>query len=289
MLGARIAVHLLKRDDADVRLLVRRQTMSDPEKRESLQAFVGRGATLVEADVQEPATLASATADVDVVVSALQGDRRVIVDGQVALARAAAANGARRILPSDFALDLFKATPGEQVSFDLRREADEQIAELDIEQVNVLSGAFLDGIASPGAVIRLDDDARTATFWGSGDEPFEATTVNDTARYAARVALDPDVPPGKFAVAGQRLTFNDILAYTERVTGRRYATRSSGTLDDLRTWIDDRRENGDAESVFWASYLLYMLNGQAALDDLQNDRYADIHPITLDELEPPGA
>ncbi|CAA9429027.1 hypothetical protein AVDCRST_MAG82-1967, partial [uncultured Rubrobacteraceae bacterium] len=32
------------------------------------------------------------------------GGREVVVDGQIALARAAAANGVRRILPSDFAI-----------------------------------------------------------------------------------------------------------------------------------------------------------------------------------------
>jgi hypothetical protein len=158
------------------------------------------------------------------------------------------------------------------------------IATLGIEQVNVLNGAFLDGIATPGAVITLDDEAGTGTFWGSGDERFEATTVDDTASYAARAALDPDLPPGKFAVAAQTVSFKDILAATERATGRRYEPHSRGTVEDLQRWVADRRREGDDGSVAMGVYLRYMITGQTGLDDLQNDRYPDIQPTTLDNL-----
>lgn len=286
MVGARIAEHLLNSPDATVKLLVRQSTLDDPARREGVDGLAGRGAELVAGDVSDPASLDRATRGVDVVISALQGGRDVIVDGQIALARAAAANGVKRLLPSDFALDVFKATPGEHASFDLRREADELIAELDIEQINVLNGAFLEGVAMPGAVVAFDDDAVTATFWGSGDERFEATTIDDTARYTARVALDPDAEPGKFAIAGDRISFHDIVAAHGRETGRRYEPRSRGDLDDLRAWADARAQDGDHDAELMGRYLQYMISGQTRLENLQNDRYPDIQPRTLDDLSP---
>jgi uncharacterized protein YbjT (DUF2867 family) len=288
MLGRRIAVHLLSADGVRVKLLVRESAMQDEGKRTVLDDLVQRGAEIVFGDVADPQSLDKATRGVHVVVSALQGGRDVVVDGQVSLARAAAANGVPRFLPSDFALDHFKAPPGEHAGFDLRREADERIAELGIAQINVLNGAFLDGIATPGAAVVFDDDAGTATFWGSGDEHFEATTVDDTARYAARVALDPDVPPGKFAVAGDRVSFKEIVAAHERATGRRYTLHSHGEVEDLRAWIDARRGEGDDMSVLMGRYVEFMLTGQTQLEDLQNDRYPDIEPRTLRDLEPRG-
>jgi NmrA-like family len=284
MLGARIAEHLLEADDARLQLLVRRAALDDPQKRTGLDRLVRLGAELLPGEIGDATSLDDALRGVDVVVSALQGGRQVIVDGQLSVARAAAANGVRRILPSDFALDIFKATPGEHAAFDLRREADEKIARLGIEQVNILNGAFLDMIAMPGAVVELNDVAGTATFWGTGAERFEATTVDDTARYAARVALDPDVPAGKFAIAAQELCFDDIVVAAERASGRSYARRSRGTVDELRTWVDERRRNGDQDAVLMGAYLLYMLTGQTKLDDLQNNRYPDIEPQTLDDL-----
>ncbi|MBA2510408.1 MAG: hypothetical protein H0V28_02905 [Rubrobacteraceae bacterium] len=143
-------------------------------------------------------------------------------------------------------LDLFKASPGELLPFDLRREADEAIAPLGMERVHVLTGAFLDTLATGGGVVDFDDEAGAATFWGSGEERFEATTIDDTARYAARVAVDPSVPSGKFAVAGQRLSLGEIVSAVERGTGRRYERRSRGTTEDLRAWISDQREAGEA-------------------------------------------
>ena len=284
MLGARIAEYLAEDEDVTLRLLVRPATLADPDKRTGLDPLVERGAEPVEGDVTDPSSLDRATAGVDVVVSAVQGGREVVVDGQVALARAATKSGVRRILPSDFALDLFKATPGELFPFDLRREANEEISSMDIERVHVLNGAFLDGLAAGGGIVNFDDEAGVASFWGSGGERFEATTVDDTARYAARAAVDPSVPSGKFAVAGDWISYGDIVSAVERESGRRYERRSHGTTEDLRAWVEDRREAGEMMAAMYGTYQLYMLTGQTALDDLQNDRYPDIEPLTLGQL-----
>ncbi len=139
-------------------------------------------------------------------------------------------------------------------------------------------------IATGAGLVAFDDEAGIATFWGAGEERFDATTVDDTARYAARVAVDQTVPPGKFAVAGQQLSFGDIVTAVERGSVRRYERRSRGTTDDLRAWIADRREEGETIAAMYGTYQLYMLTGQTALEDLQNDRYPDISPVTLAQL-----
>jgi hypothetical protein len=53
----------------------------------------------------------------------LQGQRDIIVDGQVALAKAAVRSGVRRFIPSDFAIDLFNAPAGAP-QFEARKDAD---------------------------------------------------------------------------------------------------------------------------------------------------------------------
>ncbi|GAB2483626.1 hypothetical protein [Streptosporangium sandarakinum] len=66
----------------------------------------------------------------------------VIVDGQVNLARAAAKAGARRFIPSDFAVDVTKLEDGDNFMIDWRRRAAAGYAHAGLEVTSVLNGAF---------------------------------------------------------------------------------------------------------------------------------------------------
>ncbi|MBR0655799.1 NmrA family NAD(P)-binding protein [Plastoroseomonas arctica] len=266
MLGSQIANHLLALPKVRVRLLVR----GSASKTELLEPLVDSGAEVIEGDLSDADSLDRATRGVDVIVSALQGGPDVIVDGQVALAKAAKANGVRRMLPSDYALDLFKATPGEHAMFDMRAQADAKIAEIGLEQVNVLQGAFMN-VFLPGHGA-IDADAGTISFFGDGDRPIEVTSVEDTARMIARVALDRDVKPGKFALAGERISFRQAGEIVARITDHPIRPVSMGSEADLRAAM----AKADPEKKVMLAYLLYMTNGQTALTDLQNDHYPDM-------------
>ena len=117
----------------------------------------------------------------------------------------------------------------------------------------------------------------TASYWGTGQETFDATSVEDTARYTARAALDRDLPDGKFALAGEQLSFAAIIDAVETVSGRTFERRSKGSIADLEATIAAQRtaDPGSMEAL-GNTYLLYMLNGTTALTDLQNDRYSDL-------------
>ena len=264
MLGGRIAANLLDRPQARLRLLVRSKADA------KLKPLLDRGAELIEGDLADFTSLDRATQGVDVIVSAVQGGPDIIVDGQVALAKAGKRNGVSRILPSDFALDLFKATPGEHAAFDARRSADEQIAALGLEQVNVLQGGFME-LFTPG-MGAIDLDAGTVGFFGDGNRPIEVTSVEDTARMVARVALDRDVPAGKFAFAGDRISFRQAGEIVSKHTGRELKPVSFGSEADLRGAM----AASPPEKKVMLAYLLYMLNGQTTLTALQNERYPDL-------------
>ncbi len=267
MLGSRIASRLLD-NGAHVRFLVRNSR--DVTRREVLASLLARGAELVEGDLAEAVSLDRATQGVDVIVSAVQGGPDVIIDGQVALAEAGKRNGVRRMLPSDYALDLFKATPGEHMMFDLRAKADARIAEVGLEQVNILQGAFMDMFMPGKGAIDLDNG--TIGFYGDGNRPIELTSVEDTARMIARVALDRNVPAGKFAFAGDRISFREAGQIIAARTGRPITPVSFGSEADLRAAM----AAADPQERVMLAYLLYMTNGQTALTDLRNDRYPDI-------------
>ena len=118
----------------------------------------------------------------------------------------------------------------------------------------------------------FDYDAETVTFWGDGTQPIEVTSVEDTARMAARVALDRTVPSGKFAFAGDRVSFREAAGIVGRQVGRELKPVSYGSEDDLRATM----AKADPEKRIMLAYLLYMTNSQTALSDLRNERYPDI-------------
>jgi len=272
MFGSRIAHHLLNQPQAQVRLLLRR---AGGAKNQALTPLLERGAEVVEGDLSDRDSLDRATQDVDVIVSAIQGGPEVIVAGQVALAEVGKGNGVRRILPSDYALDLFKATPGEHAMFDLRRDADERIAAVGLEQVNVLQGAFME-MFSPGAGM-MDYDGGGVTFWGDGTQPIEVTSVEDTARMVARVALDRGIGGGKFSFAGDHVSLLDATRVIEEQTGRQFARHSLGSEADLRAAMAEaKQDTSNPYRAVMLAYSLYMLTGQTALDNLRNDRYPDV-------------
>ena len=268
MLGQRIVHHLLKEPTARVKLLVRET--GDAARQAAMKGFEDAGATIVHGDLTDADSLDRATRGIDVIVSAVQGGPDVIVDGQTRLAEAGKRNGVRRMLPSDFGLDLFKATPGEHAAFDARRAADERIAVIGLEQINILQGGFME-LFMPG-MGAIDLDKGTIGFFGDGERPIEVTSVEDTARMTARVALDRTVPAGKLAFAGDRISFRQAGEIIGRQIGRTLKPVSYGSESDLRSAM----AAADPQKRVMLAYLLYMINGQTALSDLQNDRYHDL-------------
>jgi uncharacterized protein YbjT (DUF2867 family) len=269
MLGNRIAFHVLEQPEARLRMLVRNGINNG--KRSTIEPLLARGAEIVDGDLGDRGSLERATQGVDVIISAVQGGPDVIIDGQIALAEAGKRNGVRRILPSDFGLDLFKATPGEHAAFNWRSRADEEIATLGLENIHMLQGAFMD-MFGPGSPL-IDYDKGIAKFWGDGTQLIEATTVDDTAKMAAYVALDRDVKSGKFAFCGERISFRHAVDVAEAKTGKRFTRQSMGSEADLRSAL---AAEPDPYKAIMLAYMLYMLNGQTALEHLQSNRYSDL-------------
>src|SRR5262249_14591009 len=124
-----------------------RGTVRPSAKPESVDALRALGAEVAMADLSDEAALAHACAGIDVVVSALQGPRDVIVDGQSRLLRAAHKAGVKRMIPSDYGLDFFKTPVGGNRNYDLRREFNRVLDASPLRGTSVLCGNFMELIA----------------------------------------------------------------------------------------------------------------------------------------------
>lgn len=267
-LGGFIARALLDKG-AKLRLLVR------PGSRVKLSPDVATAVEILEDE-------AGAFEGVYTVVSALSTGSEALMDAQLRFLRAARAAGARRFIPSSFSLNFFGLAEGENVNSDWRREfarrADEERGA--VEVVHVLSGCFLD----MGVLFRFlgafDLDKDEAYLWGDGKHKMDFTTYADTAAYTAEAALADESLPREFCVAGESLTFDELVNETAAGLERPITVKTLGTLADLDDEIARRLQAEPDNMSSWLPLMFWrgMLNGNGKLGPLMNARYPAIHP-----------
>ncbi len=281
MLGAQIAERLLQRG-AKLALLVRESTPSDPQKAALLEKLVAQGATLRQADLRDAAALRTAMANVGCVVSALQGGPEVIVDAQINLAQMAAESDVRRFIPSDFSVDFMKLPEGAHPNLDLRREADRVIGTLPMEMTNIFIGGFMDIVFAPFFQI-IDFDKATVGFFGEPDQEFDVTTVADTARFVATVAMEERPIAGPFGVVGDKVSSTRLVELLSQTHGRPFQLFRKGSISDLEAWIAKEQQAGRAHewSTIGAQYQWAMMSGAARITDPLNARYPEIEPTSV--------
>lgn len=281
-LGGLIARAILAKSDVTLRCLVR------PGSQDKLAGLEGVEIVLGDVGAGSEAALEAACAGVFSVVSALQGGPDVIIEGQGRLLEAARAAGARRFIPSDFSFDYFKIGEGENINSDVRRgfaRLAEQKAGTAIEVVHVLNGCFLDKNVLFGFLGMFDLQNGVARKWGDGQAPMNFTTYEDTARFTAEAAVDETPLPRKFGVAGDTLSFVELVRVYEQTTGKSLNIETVGTLDELDAEIVRLRaaEPHNFYAFLPLMYVRGMVSGQGSLDALQNHRYPNVKPTTVAE------
>jgi nucleoside-diphosphate-sugar epimerase len=272
-LGSLIARALLAKG-VKLRLLVR------PGSRVKLAPDVAAESEIVEND-------AGAFDDVYTVVSAVQGGPETIIDAQLRILRAARAAGVRRFIPSTFSFNIFGLAEGENVNSDWRREFARR-AEQErgaVEVVHVMIGCFLDRSVLFGFLGAFDLERGEAYLWGDGNNKMEFTTYLDTAAYTAEAALADGPLPREFFVAGESLTFHELVNETAVGLGRPVTVKKLGTLADLDAEIARRLQAEPGNMFSWLPLMYWrgMLNGKGRLATLMNAQYPAVHPIGVRE------
>ena len=270
-LGGRI-VAALGKDGATVRALVRPGTAA--EKTEGIRKA---GAAIVEADLDDASGLSHALKGTTVVVSALQGLCDVIVDAQGTLLDAAISAGVPRFIPSDFASDLMRLPEGENRNFDLRREFHRKLDAAKIAPTSILNGAFGE-ILAYGTPL-LDPKTSTVGYWEDADWRIDFTTMDDTAAYTARAALD-DATPRVLRIASFQVSPRDIAALATEAFGKPFELVRLGSRDDLAAKnAQDRKDHPEGERELYpdwqqGQYMHSMFSVHH--ESLEDDRYPDL-------------
>jgi len=239
------------------------------------------GVELVEGDLTDAASLDRATAGAAAVVSAVNGGEDVVVGGQRRLLEAAKRNGVQRFIPSDYSVDYFKLDPGDNVFLDFRKQVAASVLESGVGHSFVLIGGFMDVMLTRGAV---DLKNGKLSYWGTGDEPLQVTSIEDTAKLVAEVVFDPRAHDQAIHFAGDVTSNRGIAQEYERLSGKKLEERRLGSTDDLARWIAEKKKTATSPLDYvFGQYAWAQLTGKAALTHLANGWYPGLKPVTVRE------
>ena len=279
-LGKKI-IHALLERGAEVRAVVR--TTTDPEKVNKLEKL---GAIVYKVNMVHVEEVSKACRGASCVVSALNGLRDVIIDTQKVLLDAAVEAGVPRFIPSDYSLDFTKFSYGENRNLDWRREFHKVLDKTSISATTIFNGAFTDLLTGQMPLILFK--RKLVLYWGNADHRMCFTTIADTASYTASAALDPSAP--RFLrIAGDQLSPREIQKVATEVSGEKFRLFRTGGLGMLSALIKIARTLAPAENEIFPAwqgmqYMRNMIDERAKLNQVDNERYPDMHWTTVRDV-----
>jgi hypothetical protein len=279
-LGFRIVEALVDRGAA-VRVLVR--ASSSPERISMLRKL---GVEICEVKNWKSEELIQQCIGVSCVVSALAGLREVVIDAQKVLLDAAIGAGVPRFIPSDYSLDFTKFSYGENRNLDLRREFHESLDKSPIASTSIFNGAFAELLTDEMPFILFKQ--KMILYWGNPDYRWGFTTIDNTAKYTANVALDPSTPR-YLRIAGDQISPRETSALASEVTKEKFRLFRPGGKWLLGVIIKIARQFNPAEKELYPAwqgmqYMHNMIDERAKMDQLDNDRYPEMQWTSVKDV-----
>lgn len=279
-LGGRIVKALLTKN-AEVRAVVRSST--NMVKIKHLETL---GAKIYKVNNWSVEELTKACNGASCVVSVLAGLREVIIDAQKILLDGAIAAGVPRFIPSDYSLDFTKFSNGENRNLDLRREFHQYLDKTAIASTSIFNGAFADLLT--GRMPMIFFKQKLVLYWGDADNRWDFTTMDDTAKYTANVALETSTPR-YLRIAGDQISPGEIRAVVNEITGDKFKLIRAGGQGLLVVIIKIAKTFSPSKDNLYPAwqgmqYMHNMIDKRSKIDKLDNDRYPGMHWTTVKEL-----
>jgi nucleoside-diphosphate-sugar epimerase len=279
-LGLRI-VKALANKDAEIRVVVR--SNSDIEKIKELENL---GVKIYKVSGWNLEELKTSCVGVSCVVSALAGLREVVIDAQKVLLDAAIIAGVPRFIPSDYSLDFTKFSYGENRNLDLRREFHEYLDKTSITATSIFNGAFTELLIDEMPMILFKQ--KMILYWGNKDYKLGFTTMDNTAEFTAKVALDSNTPR-YLRIAGDLISPREVKVTVSEVTGQKFRLFRPGGQGLLTIIIKIARKLAPGEKELYPAwqgmqYMHNMIDERSKIAKLDNSRYPEIQWTTVKDF-----
>jgi uncharacterized protein YbjT (DUF2867 family) len=244
------------------------------------------GVDTVTVNYSDEKRLTDACRGAHCVVSALSGLEDVIVVAQTALLGAAVKAGVKRFIPSDFSIDFTELPHGSNRNLDLRRTFQHHLDAAPIAATSILNGMFTDLLLGEAPLIQKG--WKRVLYWGNSDQLLDFTTLDNTAAFTARAAID-NTTPRFLRIAGDTLSSRGLQQAASRAEGQPFKLTRIGSLRFFKAMIAVTKTIAPGHrNVFppWQGmqYLHNMYTGLPKLHPLDNDRYSGLQWTTVEDV-----
>ena len=203
LLGHDVVAQLLEAGE-DVRVLTR--------DADAARRILGRDAQVAVGDVRQPETVREAVRGASVVISAVHGflggrgagPQQIDVEGNAALAAAAAAEGAGMVLVS-----VLRASGESPIELFRAKWAAEQLVQESLSAWTIVRpSAYMETWI--GVIRATAGKSGRPLIFGRGQQPIAFVSVADVARVVARAAVDETLRGQILEIAGPRCTMTEL-------------------------------------------------------------------------------
>lgn len=154
------------------------------------------------------------------------------------------------------------------------------------------TGAILDysliHIKDAGRPSLVNAETRSVVYFGTGKEKLSFTTLDDLAKYTLLAINDGDVlTRGVYYVESSHCTMLELADIYGKVRGYEIKKQCYGGKPELQAMLQQARENigaFQADKYIDLAYGMVFLNGKAAIDPIDNERWASrVTPTSMEQ------
>jgi nucleoside-diphosphate-sugar epimerase len=231
---------------------------------EICQKVKAKGGKVFIADVTKPSTIKNCTTGIHTLISALNGDVKVIFDGQMALLEDGTQNGLQRFVPADFTVDLKRTDAGDDPILTYHKKFRAELAKTSVKPLAIICGMFMDTFFE----FSMTDCVQ---YWGEKNTRLDLTAAEDVARIVAEAVSDPS-KTGEFRVSGNELSPEEIYEIVEKL-GAKIRLHRLGGRGDLKREAKQLKDEGNLQQALDRLYAIHAFDGEGKLHDLQNNQF----------------
>jgi len=223
-LGSQVCAAVVASKKFQVKVLMRTETLE--KNKTQIESYKANGAEIVIGDISSVEDLTNAAKGCDTILSLVGGDTLAYEKNLIPAAKAA---GVKRIVPSQFGIDVSQLPQGTvlQGKTDLLN----LIKAEGFDWTSIVTGLFFDLKFS--AATGFDHQNGTVTTVDGGVARYSATLIADIAKFVPEILASPDSRNALIRIAGDTVTTAEAIRYFEEASGKKMVVKDR-TLNDCK-------------------------------------------------------